>query len=120
MSRPIHHWPAILRALQSSLVHARPPRRARRRVSPHWLPLEQLEGRLVLATYNVTTLADGGNGSLRDAITQANTNAGADTITFQSGLTGTIVLTGGELNIMDDLVIAGPGANKMTVSGNDT
>ncbi len=36
----------------------------------------------VLATYTVTTTADSGAGSLRQAITDANNNAGADTIVF--------------------------------------
>ena len=34
------------------------------------------------ATFNVTTTADSGAGSLRQAITDANTNPGADTIQF--------------------------------------
>ena len=67
MSRPNQHWPAVLRALRSSLVPARPRRRARRRVGPPCLALEQLEGRVVLTTFTVTTLADGVTGSLRDA-----------------------------------------------------
>src|SRR5262249_5919061 len=58
-------------------------------------------------------------GSLRAAITQANTQGGADTIDFQPGLTGTIALTGGEFDITDDLTINGPGADKLTVSGNN-
>ena len=100
-------------------VQARPPRRSRRRATRRCLPLEQLEGRLVLSAFHVTTLTDGGAGSLRDAITQANTHAGADIIVFQPGLTGTIALTGGELDITDDLTINGPGADKLTVSGNN-
>ena len=48
------------------------------------------------------------------------THAGADVIVFQQGLTGTIALTGGELDITDDLKINGPGADKLTVSGNNT
>src|SRR5262249_3765835 len=59
-------------------------------------------------------------GSLRDAITRANAHAGADVITFQEGVTGTIALTGGELDVTDDLTINGPGAANLTVSGNDT
>ena len=37
------------------------------------------------ATFTVTTLGDAGAGTLRDAIAQANANAGADTITFAPG-----------------------------------
>jgi predicted outer membrane repeat protein len=52
------------------------------------LALEQLEDRLALSTYTVTTLADGGAGSLRDAITRANAHPGTDKINFQPGLAG--------------------------------
>ncbi len=119
MPRPNQHWPAVLRALRSSLVTARPRRRARRPVSPPCWPLEQLEARLVPTAYTVTTLADGVAGSLRDAITHANADHGTDTVNFKPGLTGTIVLSGGELHITDDLTITGPGADKLTVSGNN-
>lgn len=37
-------------------------------------------------TYNVSVTTDTGGGSLRDAITQANSNAGADTITFSASI----------------------------------
>jgi FlgD Ig-like domain/Periplasmic copper-binding protein (NosD) len=40
------------------------------------------------STYTVTTTADSGAGSLRDAIQQVNANAGADTITFAGALSG--------------------------------
>ena len=119
MFRSLRHWPAAFRALRSSQVQARPPRRSRRRPTRRCLPLEQLEGRLVLSAFHVTTLADGGAGSLRAAIAQANAHAGADIIDFQPGLTGTIALTGGELDITDDLTINGPGADRLTVSGNN-
>jgi hypothetical protein len=39
-------------------------------------------------------------------------------VDFQAGLTGTILLTTGELLIDKDLTIAGPGADVITVSGN--
>ena len=39
----------------------------------------------ILATYSVTNTNDSGAGSLRQAILDANTNAGADTITFAIG-----------------------------------
>src|SRR5262245_44452220 len=112
MFRPLRHWPTVLHAPRSSQVQARPPRRSRRRPTHRCLPLEQLEGRLVLSTLHVTTLADGGVGSLRAAIAQANAHTGADTIDFQPGLTGTIALTGGELDISDDLTINGLGADR--------
>lgn len=71
------------------------------------------------ATFNVTNLADTGAGSLRQAIDDANLAAGADDITFQAGLTGTITLTTGQLAITDSLMIVGPGAGNLSVSGNN-
>jgi hypothetical protein len=71
------------------------------------------------ATFNVTTLADSGPGSLRQAITSANLTAAADVVTFQSGLTGTIELTTGGIPIDAALDIQGPGADVLEVSGSD-
>jgi uncharacterized repeat protein (TIGR01451 family) len=71
------------------------------------------------ATFTVTNLNDTGPGSLRDAITQANGAAGADVITFQPGLTGTITLATGQLLISDSVDIQGPGAATILVSGNN-
>lgn len=70
------------------------------------------------ATYTVTNTNDAGVGSLRDAIAQANTNPGADTIVF-SGVTGTIALASGALQITDSVTITGPGAGSLSVSGNN-
>ena len=70
------------------------------------------------ATFTVTSLADAGAGSLRAAIASANATAGADTIAFQAGLTGTITLSSGELLISDSLAINGPGANRITIDAN--
>jgi hypothetical protein len=68
--------------------------------------------------FSVTNLADSGPGSLRQAILDANAMAGADVVTFQAGLTGTITLTSGEIRITDDLDVVGPGANILAISGN--
>src|SRR5262249_45950677 len=62
---------------------------------------------------------DTGAGSLRQAVQDANSAAGADVISFNAGLTGTLTLTSGQLHITDDLTIQGPGANALTISGND-
>jgi len=78
-----------------------------------------LEDRLAPATFAVTNLADSGSGSLRYAISSSNSLPGADTITFQSGLTGTITLTTGELLISSQMAIQGPGASQITISGNN-
>ena len=75
--------------------------------------------RVSAATFTVTNLNDSGEGSLRQAIFDANANAGADTIDFQDELVGTITLTSGELVITDDLTINGPGIFAITVSGNN-
>ena len=60
--------------------------------------------------------------TLREAVNTANALAGANTITFDPALTAggpaTITLTGGELFITGDLTVTGPGANLLTVSGN--
>jgi hypothetical protein len=44
------------------------------------LQFQSLEDRAVPATYTVTSLADSGAGTLRDAITLANASAAADVI----------------------------------------
>jgi hypothetical protein len=77
--------------------------------------LDVLENRCLPTT--VTTLADGaGGGSLRDAIL---TTPSGGVVSFRSGLTGTIVLTQGALFITKNLTITGPGADLITVSGNN-
>lgn len=65
------------------------------------------------ANLTVTTLADSGAGSLRQALADS---AASDTIDF--AVTGTIVLASGELVIANSLAISGPGATNLAVSGN--
>jgi CSLREA domain-containing protein len=80
----------------------------------------------------VDTLADENDGyfgtgdlSLREAIGLARVFVGFETITFAAALTSggpaSIVLSQGELRIVDALTIDGPGANRLTIdaSGND-
>ena len=75
------------------------------------LTLEQLEGRQVLAalfaseTYVVSTLADAGPGSLRQAILDANAHKGADAIDFS--VAGTISLKSALPSITESLEIDG-------------
>jgi parallel beta-helix repeat protein len=64
----------------------------------------------------VTTLADSGPGSLRAAILDANSGGGG-TITFQSGLTGTILLASSLPSITAPLTITGPGASAVAIDG---
>ncbi|MCX6925360.1 MAG: choice-of-anchor C family protein [Verrucomicrobia bacterium] len=66
-----------------------------------------------LSILTVTNLDDSGPGSLRQAIADA---APGDTIDF--ALTGTIVLTSGELDIGKDLTISGPGVTNLVIDGN--
>lgn len=65
------------------------------------------------ATLTVTSLADGGPGTLREALALA---APGDTITT---VPGTITLTTGELIVDRDLTIVGPSTG-VTISGNGT
>ena len=68
----------------------------------------------------VANADDSGAGSLRQVIANAPTG---DYITFSSTLFNiprTITLTGGEIPINKNLTITGPGANLLTLSGNNT
>lgn len=87
--------------------------------------LPRLFGVLVVATalmsvpgagassYPVTSLANGGAGSLRAAIEAANDPAAADTIPI--GVSGTIALTEPLPPITDDVAIVGPGASSLKI-----
>ena len=68
------------------------------------------------ATRTVTNLNDSGAGSLRDAV---ESGGAGDVIGFQSGLTGQITLTSGDILIDHAVTIIGPGADLLTISGND-
>ncbi|MBV5309383.1 choice-of-anchor Q domain-containing protein [Chromatium okenii] len=68
------------------------------------------------ATFTVTNLSDRGPGSLRQAVIDANAQAGADTIKFASGVTGSLPIVN-TIKITDDLELVGPGADQITVSG---
>ncbi|MEL7034615.1 MAG: calcium-binding protein, partial [Cyanobacteria bacterium J06592_8] len=75
-----------------------------------------------MAIFTVNTLVDENDGigvgdvSLRDAITEANSTPGADTIEFEDSLSGgTITLANGQLTITDDLTISGLGADQLTI-----
>jgi hypothetical protein len=64
----------------------------------------------------VTNTDDSGSGSLRDALATANDG---DTIDA-TGVSGTILLTSGELQINHNVTINGPGAGNLAVNGNAT
>jgi hypothetical protein len=61
----------------------------------------------------VTNTNDSGPGSLRDALAAASDG---DTIDA-TGVSGTILLTSGELQINHDVIINGPGAGNLAVNG---
>jgi photosystem II stability/assembly factor-like uncharacterized protein len=67
----------------------------------------------------VQNLNDCGPCSLRQAIIAANSNPDGNLITFAQGLSGTIILTTGELSINSSMTITGPGASVIAISGND-
>ena len=83
------------------------------------------------ATFVVTNINDSGAGSLRQAILDSNVNSQPDTINFDPAVFSTaktITLTSGMLMIERDtgfnmppmeLVINGPGADLLTISGNN-
>jgi hypothetical protein len=78
------------------------------------LRLEPLEDRRCPSTITVTSAADSGAGTLRNAIANA---VNGDTIDFASTLDGqTIVLTSGQLNIQSAISIVGPGANLLSIA----
>jgi hypothetical protein len=95
---------------------------------------EQAQWQAVMATYTVTTGADldvlGGqiSGSLRWAISQANANAGTDTIVFavnNVSLSAKPLLTAednannrGDLDITEGVNIVGNGAGNSAITGN--
>src|SRR4051794_17117209 len=84
--------------------------------------IEQLESRIAPATLIVTSLADDGSPeTLRSKVIEANATPAADTIVFQPGLAGPIVLDGNlqVINITAPLTIKGPGADKISISGSD-
>ncbi len=73
-----------------------------------------MEDRKLLSTFTVTSLSDSGAHSLRAGI-----QSGDAIIAFAPGLHGTITLNS-ELLITDSVMIDGPGANELSVSGNNS
>ena len=78
-----------------------------------------------MAYFVVTTpvdVVDPGDGrlSLREAIARANATPAADTVRFVAALAGdTLVLSGGELTIRNDLTIDGGNGARVTIDGDD-
>ncbi|WP_417385101.1 choice-of-anchor Q domain-containing protein [Gimesia sp.] len=80
--------------------------------------IETLEDRTLLTAFTVVNTNDSGAGSLRDAIAQANLNAGEDTITFDASLASQTIVLSDEILISDDVTILGLGADQLTLDGN--
>jgi len=79
-------------------------------------PLLGVSKRLPANIIVVTNTDDSGPGSLRDALAISNDG---DTIDV-TGVSGTILLTSGELQITHNVTINGPGAGSLAVDGNAT
>src|SRR5262245_11114407 len=99
------------------LLPVRPSPAPRRwRATPRLLALED---RVTPTTDTVTTADDGGAGSLRDAIVQANAFAGADLINFDTAgvfaTAQTISLLAALPAITDALTVTGTGSALLTV-----
>lgn len=119
--------PPIASRSRSSRTKRRRGRDSRQRLQRRRAVLESLEDRSLLAAFVVITPGDSGSGTcdasactLRDAIATANNVAGADTITFDPAVTGTITLnpSAGELAISESLTITGPGSGALTIDAN--
>lgn len=84
----------------------------------------ELEGRRLLSAFDVTSTADdGGTGTLRWAVGQANAATSASTIDFTLASTPAVItLTSGQLTLTNTAyptTIDGPGASLLSVSGNN-
>jgi Chlamydia polymorphic membrane protein (Chlamydia_PMP) repeat len=62
----------------------------------------------------VTSIADNGPGTLRDALAATGNGGTIDA----TGVSGTITLTSGQLSVSNSVTILGPGPRTLTVSGN--
>src|SRR4051812_27877469 len=86
--------------------------------------LEGLEPRALLSVFSVINTNDSGPGSLHQAIQDANAAAGADEIQFTGSVftdptPDTITVGDLQLIVTDSLKISGPGANLLSISGNN-
>src|ERR1700752_4123331 len=82
-----------------------------------WLWLQALECRAVPATFTVTNTNDAGAGSLRRAVLDSNSFAGADNVVFDAmafATAKTITLSTGQMTIADAVTITGP-ANEVII-----
>src|SRR5262249_5504996 len=113
--------PSWLQGASKSMLRGQRPKRTFRP------GLEALEDRAVPATltvnnpatFTVNNLNAAGTGRLRQAIIDANADpTTADTIVFQPGLRGTILLTSGQLIVTGSVGITGPGSGLLDIDAN--
>jgi hypothetical protein len=79
-----------------------------------------LEERVQPSIFIVSNTADSGAGSLRQAILDANSAGGSNSIEFASGVTGTISLSSALPMLSSNIAMQGPGANNLTVTRSST
>ncbi len=90
--------------------------RSNRRLKKRNSGTEQLETRALLAVFTVSSTADAGTGSLRQAIIDANSAVGADVINFATATNGTeFDLTTGQMTISETVTINGNGAGNTII-----
>ena len=75
---------------------------------------------LAVPTFTVTNLNDAGTGSLRDAITAADTANSMAVINFADGLTGVLKLSSLLPDLTGNVIVVGPGANLLTIDARQT
>ncbi|MBS0657620.1 MAG: hypothetical protein JSR82_05145 [Verrucomicrobia bacterium] len=78
-------------------------------------------GTAAAATFTVSNVNDSGPGSLRQAVLDANANAGADTIVFDASLSGRTIPLLSQINITSGglTITAAALPNGITISGQD-
>jgi hypothetical protein len=113
------------------LKRVRQGRRPRDRKHAVELGVERFEDRFLLSTFTVTSTADSApannptSGTLRWAVEQADATTGSNTINFNLGSSPQVIaLTAGQLelnmqNASTSITIDGPGANLLSISGNN-
>ena len=108
----------FIASFHKSRVQIEHPRHRSARRRAFVLCPEALEDRTVLSSFTVVNNLDSGAGSLRQAVLDANSAGGSNSISFAASVKK-ITLTSGELAISNNLEIDGPGAKKLTISGNN-
>src|SRR5438552_9956145 len=85
-----------------------------------FLPVLAISGMIsaYAGTLTVTTLADNGPGSLRQALSDNTSLGGGNAIIFSNIVSGTITLSSAELTVAASVIIRGPGTEVLAISGN--